>query len=124
MTRRVYPEEPREALPLFDILDQEAARVRAEVGMARAAERAEKVEPGWRASALESVRLHALAHETFLAENVAIFVPQEADPRAAGAVFQAARRRGWIRADGFAPANSSNRSAKVRWRSMIYGGAA
>ncbi len=121
--RRCTPEEPRsrETFPLFDSI--ESARARADVGMERASSHAEHVEPGWRQSALEAVRSYARGHDRFLAENVPIAVPSEADPRAVGAVFREAQRRGWIRADGFAPANSSNRSAKVRWLSLLFGGA-
>ncbi len=110
--------------PLLDYIGQVEARSRADAGMSRAARRAEKVEPGWKAGALEAVRAYALSHELFLAEHVRLHVPHDADRRAVGAVLQSAQRRGWIKRDGYAPACSSNGSPKVRWRSLIYGGAA
>lgn len=57
-------------------------------------------------------------------EHVWLTIPAEADRRASGSIMKEAARRGWIRSDGFAPAASSNGSAKTRWRSLIYGGAA
>jgi hypothetical protein len=111
-------------MPLFEAAAAEAARARADVGMGRASERAERIESGWKSTALEVLRVYSLGHETFLAEDVGIHVPPGADPRSVGAVLQDARRRGWITPAGYAPANSSNRSPKVRWRSLIYGGAA
>jgi len=109
--------------PLFDHAAARDARARADVGMARASGKAERIESGWRELALNAVYLHALHAQHFLAEDVDAPIPQGADPRAFGAVMQEAKRKGWIVADGAAPANSSNRSFKVRWRSLIYDGA-
>ncbi len=126
--RRYPPEsrEPAESLPLFDgLASAEAARnarARADAGMAQAAERAERVEPGWRDGALEAVRRYALRHSHFMAEDVPLGIPSSADPRAAGAVFTDAMRRGWIAKAGYAPANTSNRSPKVLWASRILSG--
>lgn len=121
MNRRHPPEEPREPLPpLFaHAAAMEAAHARADLGMTRAAEHAEKVEPGWREQALEAVRLYAASHERFLAEHVHLPIPTEADGRAAGAIMQEAARRGWIRTDGWGPAATSNGTAKRVWRSLI-----
>lgn len=102
--------------PLFDF-----AEARAVVGMTRAAEKAERREPGWRANAVEAVRLYAATHRHFMAEDVLrVFpAPEEADARAFGAVMREAARLGFIVADGFAPAATSNGSPKVRWKSLI-----
>ena len=104
--------------PLFAFQAQ-AARDRAELGLTRAAAKAERIEPGWRTEALRALRAHALAHEHFMMEDVPFSVPSEADRRAVGVVAREAKRLGWIAADGWAPANTSNRSPKVRWRSLL-----
>lgn len=103
--------------PLFAGL--EAAQARGELGAARAAEKADRLDGGWRGQAMEAIRAFARTHERFLAEDVRLEIPAGADPRAAGAIFQAAKRAGLIRPDGFAPACSSNGSPKVRWLSLI-----
>jgi len=97
----------------------EIAEARSQLGQARAADRAERVGPGWRALALEALREFAEAHEAFVLEDARLPIPAGADPRASGAIVREAKRLGWIRADGYAPTNSSNRSPKVRWRSLI-----
>lgn len=111
-------------LTLLDYIEQEAARARAEAGGARAAEKAERLDGGWKDAALEAVRLHALAHRSFRAEQVAIPFPDGASKKSSGPIMVEASRRGWIRSDGWEPANSSNGSAKRRWASLIFGGAA
>lgn len=105
----------------FEQHEAQAARLRAELGATRAADKAQRLDPSWTDTALEAVRAHARDHEVFMAEDVVKHcpMPQSADPRAWGSVLQSARRRGWIKPDGYAPANSSNRSPKVRWRSLI-----
>ena len=104
---------------------REKAELRRDLGIARADARASRTDPAWRLAALEALRLHASSHDHFLVEDVAAAAgtPVGVDGRAWGAIAQAARRRGWIQADGYAPANSSNRSPKVLWRSAIGGGA-
>ena len=98
------------------------ASVRGEMAALSSASKAERLAPGWQERALDSVRFWALHHETFLAEDVRhmIEIPESADPRAIGHVLRRARAAGICRADGYAPANSSNRSPKVRWRSLVY----
>lgn len=99
-----------------------AARQRAERGMRDAAIGAEEKSPGWHAQALEAVREFAATHsEPFMAEQVRASMPfKNVDARAFGSVMQDAYRRGWIEKAGYAPANSSNRSPKVQWRSRIW----
>lgn len=102
-------------------VEREAAQHRAEVGMTRAADKAQRVSDGWNERALEAVHQFALEHETFLAEDVRKLcpTPEGADGRAWGAVINAAKRRGWIKFEGAAPANSSNGSLKCKWRSLV-----
>ncbi len=106
--------------PILDYLDREAA-IRAEDGMERAAGRAERIEPGWKAAALDAVRVYALSHERFALQDIALLVPPEADRRATGPLSKEAARRGWIAHDGFA--RDKWGSWKSYWRSLIYGGA-
>ena len=103
-------------------IEREAAQHRADVGMERAASRAERVSDGWNERALEAVRLHAITHPSFLVEEVRKVCPEplHADGRAWGAVIQTAKRSGWIRNGGFSAAVSSNLSPKVLWKSLIY----
>lgn len=103
---------------------QVQAELSRDLGITRAASRAHRHAPGWEDDAVEAVRRFALTHETFIAEDAraTIAIPDGVDGRAFGAVMQRARREGLIRADGYAPANSSNRSPKVRWRSLVFTG--
>lgn len=103
---------------------QVEAELRRELGVSRAASRAHRHAPGWEDDAVSAVKRFAETHESFIAEDVreTFHTPAEIDGRAWGAVLQRARREGLIRADGYAPANSSNRSPKVRWRSLVYTG--
>lgn len=102
-------------------VDLSTARERGELGATRAADRAERLEAGWKAECLEELRRFALAHaEPFLAETVTLAVPPGADPRALGSIFQEARRRGWLRVVGYAPSAHSNGSPKCLWSSLIH----
>lgn len=104
----------------------ELARNRAERGIERAITHAVRIDPEWRRRALQAVALFARHHAFFLTEDLRAQVEDEGalplppDGRAFGAVMQDAARAGYIIADGYAPANSSNRSPKVRWRSLIF----
>jgi len=111
-------ERAQTAAPGLTVAD---ARDRGHEGAERAASRASKIDPGWKASALEAVREHCQSFEFFLAEDVPIDMPEGTDRRAVGAVMQAASRAGLCVADGYAPAATSNASPKTRWRSLIYG---
>lgn len=97
------------------------ARLNRDRGMKRAARGAESKSPGWNEKALAAVHAFALSHtEPFLAEQIRASMDwADVDARAFGPVMKEAERRGWIRRDGYAPANSSHRSPKVRWRSRI-----
>lgn len=98
----------------------QAARDRGAIGAERAAAHAERIESGWREVALLAIKAFAERTPSFQAEDVRLTVPPEADPRAVGALFLEAKRRCWIRPDGYAPSASSNSSPKVRWKSLIY----
>lgn len=116
MTRRHVDEAESRASagPLF-----EAAEKRAVQGMTRAAHKAERVMEGWRANAVEAVRLYARTHETFLAEDVRAIMPEpdRADGRAWGAVMRDAVRAGYIEA-GYATRDKWG-SWKTLWRSLV-----
>lgn len=127
MTKRMPPEEPRDrssAGPLFDAVDQVAkARTRGHAAADAAADKAEKLERGWREQAIEAVRAHAARHEHFLAEDIRLPIPEGADGRGSGSIVQAAARLGICAKDGYAPARTSNGTPKVYWKSLIYQGA-
>lgn len=125
--KRHPPEEQRvssSAGPLFDAVDQVAnARARGHAAADAAADRAETLERGWRARAIEAVRAHAARHEHFLAEDIALEIPEGADGRGTGSIVQAAARLGICVKDGYAPARTSNGTPKTYWKSLIYQGA-
>lgn len=101
--------------------ERDSAWDRAQVGMARSAQRAERVAPGWHEEALEAVRRYAVDHDRFLAEQVRRIYPTPAgaDGRCWGALMREAERRGWIKADGWEKAVSSNLTPKRLWRSLV-----
>lgn len=120
MMRRPGPEDREETPPLWAFAERQAAAARAEVGMTRAADKASRIDDSWRATALAKVREFAKTHASFLAEEVGCTVPPDCDPRAFGVVMQDATRARFVEKAGYAPANSSNRSPKCLWRSLIH----
>lgn len=98
----------------------ELACVRRDSGMQRAAEHAGRE---WQDRAVGFVRRYARLYPRMLAENVRAMADANgfASPsnKAWGPVMQRAAREGIIKADGYAPANSSNRSPKTQWRSLL-----
>lgn len=106
--------------------EREIAERRRESGMARVEASTLRRDPGFEERALDAVREYAERHAQFLAEDVrkVCATPEGIDGRVWGPIFTRAQKRGWIHPAGYAPANSSNRSAKVAWRSLIYRGAA
>lgn len=104
-------------------VDAKLAEARRDVGIARADAHSQRVAPAWRDQALAAVRAIALDRATFLAEEVRSFcsTPDEVDPKSWGPIMQQAKRLGWIHPQGYAPANSSNRSPKVLWKSLLLG---
>jgi hypothetical protein len=103
--------------PLFD-----AAVQRRDIGMQRASAAAERHASGWEDEAVEAVRVYASTHAHFATEDVRLVhgTPEGVDGRAWGAVMRHAERLRIVRPDGFALVNSSNRSPKVRWRSLVF----
>ena len=102
----------------------EIASVRRDRGIHRAASHARSRDPEWQIKALAFVRLYAKYNAVFMAEDVRAVseaggLRAPTDPRAWGAVLQEAKRHRIVAACGYAPANSSNRSPKVRWSSLI-----
>jgi hypothetical protein len=103
-------------------IDFVAAEDRALSGMSRAADRADRANPGWTDQALTLLRSAARMMEApFTIEAVRLviepFLPTPTDGRAWGAVTQAAIRAGVIEPTGeFARAASSNGSPKMLYR--------
>jgi hypothetical protein len=106
--------------------EREIAERRRGEGMARVEASTLRRDPGFEERALDAVRVYAEQHAQFLAEDVrkTCETPEAIDARVWGPVFTRARSMGWIEVSGFAPANSSNRSPKCSWKSLIYRGAA
>lgn len=108
--------------PILDAIEQAEAVRAGQLRAESAASHAERVEGGWKAQALDAVRLHATRNERFLAEHVRVPVPDGVTRCSIGAIMPAAARRGWIVSDGYGI--DSYGSPKTCWKSLIYGGAA
>lgn len=106
-------------------LDFAAAERRADVGMQRAADHAEREEPGWTEQAVEALRRFALTQTkpfTIEAAREAIQsqVARPPEARAWGAVTKTARARNFIESAGVVlPAASSNGSLKPGWKAGV-----
>lgn len=99
------------------------ARDRAEVGMDRAARRAERLHADWCREATEALRKFAAGQKgsLFLIEMARVVIAREldtpSDARAWGRVVQQAARAGYIvKTNLMAPAASSNASGKPLWK--------
>jgi hypothetical protein len=107
-------------------IDFTAARVRAETGMDRAQQRAEKNAPGWTDLAIARLRTYAesIYPRGFTMEQaraaLAGVVPEPAELRSWGAVTVGARRQRFIEETGqYLPAASSNGSPKREYRAKV-----
>jgi hypothetical protein len=93
--------------PLLDLMQRKAAAwAGAEDGAERAAEHAERVEPGWNDTALNYVRVFALCHGEFQTEDVREYAEDcgfdpPPDKRAWGSVALRAKRAGIIERVGY-----------------------
>lgn len=102
------------------------AETRRDVGMHRAVSRADRDQPQWSDDAMHALEMYCKAHPEaqFLGEQVRAWgeqlelVDPPADGRAWGAVFRKAASLGVIRRVGYAPALSSNLSAKCLWLAL------
>lgn len=117
---------PRECAPYASgCLQSQAvdASMRADLGIARAADKAESVEPGWCERACEAVRRFAASgvHPEFTMEMARGWIARDlvepTDCRAWGRVTRMARDRGYIAETGrYWPAASSNGAPKPVYR--------
>lgn len=100
------------------------AERRRDEGMANALASAEARGSDWCDSFVAAVKSKALRFPSFLAEDVLEVcpAPHGVNPKATGGLMHRAAALGYVRADGYAPANSSNRSPKTLWKSLIYRG--
>lgn len=107
--------------------DKMDAREAASDGMERAAEHADRVEPGWRDRAYWHLQVYAATHREFMTEDVRVWayengLPQPPDGRAWGAVTVQAAKNGFIVLDRYQktrirPAHATPRPV---WRSRLY----
>ena len=103
-------------------MNTQQAKHRRNVGMQRAARRANKRKEGWTDLALSTLRLYLQKHrrQRFLCEDVVEFakawIDSAPDNRAWGAVIVTAHREGLIRRTGsYRKARSSHLSPKPVW---------
>lgn len=103
-------------------IPQAVAEQRRDAGMAQTLSAAGRHAPGWEDDAIEAVREFARHHEHFPTEDVRAVAgtPEGVDGRAWGPILRRCAALGIVEADGFVLANSSNRSPKVRWRSLVF----
>lgn len=102
-------------------IDFRAANARADRGISRAIDHAERSIPGWTDMALEALRQWVSKQtDAFTIEQaraaIASSVERPPELRSWGAVTRAAKNRGLIVLDGVAPAASSNGSPKPTYR--------
>ncbi|MEO8752335.1 MAG: hypothetical protein ABI624_06635 [Casimicrobiaceae bacterium] len=107
---------------------EQRALQRADEGIARATAHAKHVDRDWLDRAEGYVRLHALVHREFLTEDVRAMAEadglvQAGDHRAWGGVMRRAKDAGIIKANGYAPAKTSNLAPKTKWLSLVCEGA-
>lgn len=100
---------------------RQGAALKRDIGIERAGEHAEVESPSWITRAASFIADFAVDYaKPFLIEDVIPFalargLPAPPDGRAWGAAAQRARRDGFIRRAGYAPAKTSNLSPKVQW---------
>ncbi len=100
------------------IMAKHCAELKRDIGLARVETSAGRP---WVERAAELVIRYARKHGPFLCEDVRQaaceyrMIESPPNSKAWGAAVKLAQHRGHIRAIGYAPANSSNRSPKVLW---------
>ncbi len=111
---------------MSDVLALEQARTERDVGMQRAANRAEKISPGWLDQAFMYLQFFATTHESFISEDVSAAskencaFEQPITDRAWGSVYKRAVKENVIVQDGYGRSARRHNSVCVRWRSLIY----
>lgn len=105
-------------------MDRAQAEGRRDLGIERSRRGADAASPNWGRAALVFVRRYATLNSRFLTEDLREWAhangyPRPPSAKAWGSVMLMAAREKIIVADGYAPANSSNRSPKVRWKSLL-----
>ena len=103
-----------------DLLSWADAQRKADEGMTRAVEHADRVEPAWSERALDALWAYHLNHDEFTAEDArekmhAAGLPYPPDGRAWGAVFKRAASLGWISRIGYAPRRCGNMTPTIIW---------
>lgn len=109
--------------PLFDVIPTRTeAEIRRAESMANVALSARLRDPAWETEATAQVAEYARTHEHFATEDVraAFGTPASINPKSWGPVMKHAQALGIIQADGFVLVNCSNRSPRVRWKSLVF----
>jgi hypothetical protein len=96
-------------------------------GMTRAAEHADRIEPGWSDRAYDMLEGYALCHFEFMTEDVRVWATEEGlppppDGRAWGAVTLRAVRNKVIVCDRYRPTRipPAHSTPRPVWRSQLY----
>lgn len=101
------------------------ARIERDVGIQRAIDHAETIEPDWGERAYQWIRGYAMHCRQFISEECTALaaksgIESPADPRAWGHPFKRAAREGVIQKVGYGISNNRHRSPTPLWRSLIY----
>ena len=104
----------------YPLFDWAVAQRKGDLGMTRAVERADRVEPDWSARAYEALVAYALQCHEFTAEEARVSIhnfglPLPPDGRAWGAVFKRAAAESLIIKIGYAPRHCGNMTPTIVW---------
>ncbi len=102
-------------------------KVLADLGMKRAAQSAERMNPGWTDEAFEFLKKYARSHELFISEDVSDMSREEgmrqpSTDRAWGSIYTRAQKENIIIQDGSGRSRRRHNSICPRWRSLIFAG--
>ena len=107
------------------VIDFAAAAAARDLGMAQAADHAERVEDGFGERAFRFICTYAETHQVFISEECTAAAAAQglvspADPRAWGAPFQRAARARVIEKIGYGISQRRHLSPTPKWSSLVH----
>jgi hypothetical protein len=105
------------------------AEIEAQMGMRRAEDHADKLEPAWSEGAYEFLIAFAIRNSEFISEDVsdahiAAGLPQPPTLKAWGNTYKRAQKRGIIKRCGTGKSMRRHGSDCPKWRSLVFEGGA